>query len=82
MVSKAPPLRGVKMPSGSKPPPVSRTQDNYTHHTSPVSGPQPTAPEVVTAQAPRAKMKTMPDVPMHVTKHAEPVGRPKNRNDA
>jgi hypothetical protein len=81
-MAKGPPLRGVKMPSGSKPPPVSRTQDNYTHHTSPISGPQPQAPEVVTAQAPRAKMKVMPDVPMHTTKHAEPVGRPKNRNDA
>jgi len=77
-----PPSRPVKMPSGSKPPPVSKTQDNYTHHTSPNNGPQQQAPEVVTAQAPRAKMRVMPDVPSHVTKHPEPVGRPKNRNDA
>ncbi|MEY9428139.1 hypothetical protein ABH975_003454 [Bradyrhizobium ottawaense] len=77
-----PPSRPVRQPVGSKPPPVSKTQDNYTHHTSPVSGPQQQAPETVTAQAPRAKMRTLPDVPAHVTKHPEPVGRPKNRNDA
>ncbi|MEY9184705.1 hypothetical protein ABIG06_006253 [Bradyrhizobium sp. USDA 326] len=83
MASKAPPLRGVKMPSGSKAPPVSRTQDNYTHHTSPVSGPQPGPPEMnPETSAPRARIKTMPDVPAHVTKHPNPVGRPKNRNDA
>lgn len=82
-MSKPPPVRPVKMPSGSKPPPVSRTQDNYTHHTSPVSGPQPGPPEMSPeTSSPRARIKTMPDVPMHVTSHPNPVGRPKNRNDA
>ena len=72
-VSKAPPLHPVKVPT-PKPPPVSKTQDNYTHHTSPVKGPQPVAPEVVTAQAPRARIKTMPDVPQHVVKHGKGDG--------
>jgi hypothetical protein len=69
-ITKAPPLNPVKTPP-MKPPPVSKTQDNYSHHTSPVSGPQAVAPEVVTAQAPRAKVKVLPDVPMHVTKHGK-----------
>jgi hypothetical protein len=81
-LTRPPPATPVKALTTAKPPPPSNTRDDYTHHTSPSSGPQPQAPEVVTAQAARAKMKTMPDVPMHVTKHSEPVGRPKNRNDA
>jgi hypothetical protein len=68
-LTRAPPLTPVRPLPTAKPPPVSKTQDNYTHHTSPVSGPQPVAPEVVTAQAPRAKITKIPDVPMHVTKH-------------
>lgn len=73
-LTKAPPMAPIKPLPTAKPPPVSKTQDNYTHHTSPVAGPQPVAPEVVTAQAPRAKIKTMPDVPMHVTKHGNGNG--------
>ena len=38
------------------PPPVSKTQDDYSHHTSPVKGPQAVAPEVVTASKPGAKI--------------------------
>ena len=68
-LTKAPPLSPIKPLPTAKPPPVSKTQDNYTHHTSPVSGPQPVAPEVVTAQSPRAKIRTMPDVPMHKVRH-------------
>lgn len=69
MVSKAPPLKPVKQPIGTKPPAVSKTQDNYTHHTSPTKGPQPVPPEVVTAQAPRAKITKLPDAPKAKYKH-------------
>lgn len=79
-LQKPPPLKPV-LSLPTKPPPVSRTQDNYTHHTSPVSGPQPEPPMELPAATPRATLKTLPDVPMHVTKHPNPVGRPKNRND-
>jgi hypothetical protein len=81
-LQKAPPLAPIKTPIGSSPPPVSKTQDNYTHHTSPVSGPQPAPPEVSNAGTPKARVRTLPDVPMHTTKHSNPVGRPKNFNDA
>lgn len=79
-LQKPPPLKPVA-PTPSKPPPVSKTQDNYTHHTSPVQGPQAEAPTELPAGRQGVKMKTLPDVPMHVTKHTNPVGRPKNRND-
>jgi hypothetical protein len=77
-LQKPPPLTPVKPLATAKPPPPSKTKDDFTHHTSPVSGPQPVAPEVVAAQPQRAKIKTLPDVPMHVTKHSNPVGRPRN----
>jgi hypothetical protein len=79
-LQKPPPLKPVQ-PVPSKPPPVSRTQDNYTHHTSPVHGPQPEPPVELPAGRAGAKLTTLPDVPMHVTKHSNPVGRPKNQND-
>lgn len=81
-LQKPPPLAPIKPPQGSKPPPVSKTQDDFTHHTSPVSGPQP-EPAVVLPETstPRARIKTLPDVPQHVVKHSNPVGRPKNPND-
>jgi hypothetical protein len=79
-LQKPPPLKPIPIPSGGKPPPVSKTKDNYTHHTSPVAGPQPEPPMMLPAGAPRARIKTLPDVPMHVTKHPNPVGRPKNGN--
>jgi hypothetical protein len=75
-----PPIINPVKPLATKPPPVSKTQDNFTHHTSPVQGPQPVPPEVVAAQTPRAAVKTLPDVPMHTTKFSNPVGRPKQRN--
>jgi hypothetical protein len=73
-LSKPPPLSPIKPLPTAKPPPVSKTQDNYTHHTSPVHGPQAVAPEVVTAQAPRAKVSVSRDIPMHVTKHTSSDG--------
>lgn len=68
-LSKPPPLTPIKPLPTAKPPPPSNTQDNYTHHTSPVHGPQAVAPEVVTAQAPRAKVRVTADIPMHTVKH-------------
>jgi hypothetical protein len=69
-LSKAPPLKPVKTPPMT-PPPVSKTQDNFTHHTSPNQGPQPVAPEVVAAGPPRAKtsITKLPPGPKYVTKH-------------
>lgn len=78
---KAPPIAPIPPLPTAKPPPVSKTQDNYTHHTSPVHGPQPEPATVMPAKAPGATIKTLPDVPMHVTKHPNPVGRPKAPND-
>lgn len=69
-VSKPPPVRPIKSPPMT-PPPVSKTQDTYSHHTSPVKGPQAVAPEVVTAQAPKAKIKKIPDVPQAKYKHTD-----------
>lgn len=80
-MQKPPPLKPVQPLATAKPPPVSKTQDNYTHHTSPVEGPQPEPPTQMLPGQPGVKLRTLPDVPMHVTKHSEPVGRPKNRND-
>lgn len=69
-LTKAPPLSPIKPLPTAKPPPVSKTQDNYTHHTSPVSGPQAAPAEVnPISSAPRVKIKTLPDVPMHKVSH-------------
>lgn len=64
-----PPLAPIKPLPTAKPPPPSKTMDNYTHHTSPVKGPQIQQADLVTAQSPRAKLSVIPDVPMHKTKH-------------
>jgi hypothetical protein len=69
-MTKAPTLNPVKPLPTAKPPPVSKTQDNYTHHTSPTKGPQPVAPEVnAISSSPKVKIKTLPDAPMHKVKH-------------
>jgi hypothetical protein len=69
-------------PKGSAPPPPpSNTQDNYAHHSSPTPGnvQTPIAPRPSTNTLPPKKnISKMPDVPMHITKHPNPVGRPKN----
>jgi len=58
-------------PGGGKPPAVSKTQDTYTHHTSPIKGPQPTPVEPNTiSSAPKVKIRTLPDTPKAVYKHA------------
>ena len=68
-LTKAPPMSPVKPLPTAKPPPVSKTQDNYTHHTSPVKGPQPGPPEASPAGRPGAKIRKLPDTPMHKVKH-------------
>ena len=67
---------GPQPPAPTAPPAQSPTQDNYTHHTSPAPGDVQKHP--APAQPGKTFMKKMPPVPMHVTKHANPVGRPKN----
>jgi hypothetical protein len=73
---------GPQPPKGSAPPPPpSPTQDNYAHHSSPNPGnvqtPVPTPPPVNNLP-PKKTIGKMPEVPMHITKHPNPVGRPKN----
>jgi len=68
--TKAPTLNPVKPLPTAKPPPVSKTQDNYTHHTSPQKGPQPVAPEVnAISSKPKVTIRTLPDVPGPKYKH-------------
>ena len=57
-------------PSAGPPPSVSKTMDNYTHHTSPVKGPQPTAvePNTISSKA-KVTIRKMPDVPKAKYKH-------------
>lgn len=69
MVSKLPIVKIKPPPAGQPPPATSLTQDTYTHHTSPINGPQPVAPEVVTAQKPGAKIRKLPDAPPAKYKH-------------
>jgi hypothetical protein len=69
-LQKAPPLAPIKPLKTAQPPPVSKTQDTYSHHTSPVAGPQPGPPETATLSSiPKVRLKTLPDVPMHKVKH-------------
>jgi hypothetical protein len=69
-LTRPPPLAPIKPLPTAKPPPVSKTQDTYTHHTSPNQGPQPVAPEVnPISSSPKVRIKTLPDVPMHKTSH-------------
>ena len=63
----------IKAPPVAKAPPaVSKTMDNYTHHTSPVKGPQPTPVEPNTISSkPKVKIRTLPDAPMAKYKHVD-----------
>jgi hypothetical protein len=56
-LQKPPPLKPIAPLATAKPPPVSRTQDNYTHHTSPVHGPQPEPPTELPVGAPGASSR-------------------------
>lgn len=69
-LQRPPPLTPVKPLPTAKPPPVSNTKDEYTHHTSPINGPQAGPPELYgETSTPRARIKTLPDVPMHKVSH-------------
>lgn len=63
------------------PPPASPTQDNTTHNTSPVQAAAPQKPIAPVKIKPAREITgtvrkfTLPD---HITKHPNPVGRPKN----
>ena len=61
-----------------QPPTQSPTQDNYSHHSSPSPGMQQTPYSETVPQNKNKKITKMPDVPKHITKHPNPVGRPKN----
>jgi hypothetical protein len=67
--------------ANDKPPQPSHLVTPTSHHTSPYPGNEQTPLiETPPASTKRAKISRMPEVPMHKTKHSEPVGRPKNRN--
>jgi hypothetical protein len=49
---------------------VSKTVDNFTHHTSPVKGPQAVPPEVnAVSSKPKVTIRKMPDAPQAKYKH-------------
>lgn len=63
----------IKPPPAPKAPPIlSKTQDSYTHHTSPVKGPQPTPvePNTVSSKA-KVKIRKLPDAPQAKYKHGD-----------
>jgi hypothetical protein len=70
-------------PPPGPPPQVSNTQDAYTHHSSPAPGmvqQQAPVPPVPRNAASRPMTGGPPKkivVPQHVTRHPNPVGRPK-----
>ena len=69
-ITRAPTLNPVRPLKTAQPPRVSKTQDTYTHHTSPNKGPQPVAPEVNTISSrPKVKLRTLPDTPRYKVKH-------------
>lgn len=65
-------------PQNVKQPPPSPTKDNFAHHSSPTPGnvQKPFTPTPPANNKPKTIGK-MPQVPMHITKHPNPVGRPK-----
>jgi hypothetical protein len=68
-ITRAPTVN-IKPPPGVMKPPVSKTQDNYTHHTSPVKGPQAVPPEVnAISSKPKVTIQKLPDAPMAKYKH-------------
>ena len=61
-----------------KGPPPSPTKDTSSHHSSPTPGNVQTPYADTVPKNTHKTISKMPDVPMHKTKHSEPVGRPKN----
>jgi hypothetical protein len=64
------PTVNIKPPPAAKAPPVSKTMDNFTHHTSPVKGPQPTPvePNTISSKA-KVSIRKLPDAPKAKYKH-------------
>lgn len=65
-------------------PPPSDTRDRFSHHSSPQDDVQQAIHQPPAASTPGRREVTgtvsRKEVPMHVVKHPDPVGRPKNRN--
>jgi len=72
-MTKAPTVNIKPPPAPKAPPPnFSKTQDNFSHHTSPNKGPQAVDPTVnAVSSTPRAKIRTLPDAPRYKVKHDE-----------
>jgi len=72
MPSKIGKTVAIKPPPAPKAPPPSKTKDEFTHHTSPVKGPQPTPVEPNTISSkPKVTIKKLPDTPMAKYKHTD-----------
>jgi len=68
--TKAPTVNIKPPPAPKAPASFSKTQDNFSHHTSPSKGPQAVDQSVNAASsAPRAKIRTLPDTPQAKYKH-------------
>jgi hypothetical protein len=70
----------------AEPPPASRTKDESSHHSSPQPSDVQQAPEYMRPKIGQEREITggpprRVDVPMHVTKHPEPRGRPRQAKD-
>ena len=73
------PPREYPVVSQQQPPQPSSLRPAVPHHSSPVPGDvQTPVPKPPPKNVQKPKISRMPDVPMHVTKHPNPVGRPKN----
>lgn len=74
-VTKAPTVK-IKAPPAPKAPPISsKTQDNFSHHTSPAKGPQAVAPEVnAVSSKPKVTIRKLPDAPKAKYKHDDNDG--------
>jgi len=70
MAFKKAPTVNIKAPPAPKSPPTSKTVDNFSHHTSPVKGPQPTPVEAnPISSKPKVTLRKMPDAPQAKYKH-------------
>jgi hypothetical protein len=67
------PTANIKPPPGIKAPAAfSKTQDNFSHHTSPTKGPQAVDPTVnAVSSKPKVTIRTLPDAPKARYKHDE-----------
>ena len=71
-MTKAPTVHIKAPPAPKAPPNFSRTQDTFSHHTSPAKGPQAVDPTVnAVSSKPKVTIRTLPDVPKAKYKHDE-----------